>query len=41
MGSGFCDNTDNILEDLSNELRIPCIKGTAHLPNGYTPEEFK
>ena len=31
LGSGFYDHIDNILKDLSNELGIPCIKGTAHL----------
>ena len=41
MGNGFCDHIDNILESLSNELKIPCVKGTAHLPDGYIPKEFK
>lgn len=40
MGDGFCDHIDDILKRLSNELKIPCIKGTAHLPDGYRPEEF-
>ena len=25
----------------ADEAGIPCIKGTAHLPNGYVPEVFK
>jgi predicted metal-binding protein len=40
MGSGFCDHIDNILKGLSNEVKISCIKGTAHLPDGYVPEVF-
>ncbi|MFZ0484058.1 MAG: CGGC domain-containing protein [Desulfobacterales bacterium] len=40
MGGGFCDHIDNILKGLSNEVKIPCIKGTAHLPDGYVPEVF-
>jgi len=40
MGGGFCDHIDNILKGLSNEVKIPCIKGTAHLPDEYVPEVF-
>ena len=41
VGGGFCDDVDAILQRLSTEADIPCVKGTAHLPQGYTPETFK
>jgi len=34
---GFCENIDRILETVSRESGIPCVKGTAHLPKGYVP----
>ena len=40
-GSGFCDHVDTLLERLSKEAGIPCVKGTAHLPEGYQAETFK
>ena len=40
LGNGFCDHVDSILKTLSDETGIPCIKGTAHLPDGYQPQEF-
>ncbi len=36
MGNGFCDHIDEIIQKLSDELKIPCLKGTAHLPDGYS-----
>lgn len=33
---GFCDNIDAVIERASKEADIPCIKGSAHLPQGYT-----
>ena len=40
-GGGFCDHVDALLERVSNEAGIPCVKGTAHLPEGYQTEVFK
>jgi len=40
-GGGFCDHVDTLLERLSKETGIPCVKGTAHLPEGYQAEVFK
>ena len=38
---GFCKNLDKIIERVSRESGLPCVKGTAHLPKGYTPETWK
>ena len=38
---GFCENLDKIIERVSRESGLPCVKGTAHLPKGYTPETWK
>ena len=40
LGDGFCDHIDTVLKNLSDEIEIPCLKGTAHLPNGYYPLAF-
>jgi predicted metal-binding protein len=40
MGDGFCEEIDNIVKKLSSEINIPCVKGTAHLPNDYQVELF-
>ena len=32
---GFCDNIDQIIEQVYQATNLPCIKGTAHLPEGY------
>lgn len=34
---GFCENLDEIMERVNKESGLPCVKGTAHLPKGYTP----
>ncbi|BDQ35524.1 CGGC domain-containing protein [Pseudodesulfovibrio portus] len=36
-GGGFCDRMET-LTDRINEAGLPCVKGTAHLPEGYVPE---
>jgi len=37
LGSGgFCENIDEIIDKVNNETRLPCVKGTAHLPEGYS-----
>ena len=40
-GNGFCDHVDNILENISKNADIQCVKGTAHLPKEYSPKIFK
>jgi len=37
MGDGFCPDIDNIMNRVSQEAGISCVKGTAHLPEGYIP----
>lgn len=37
-GGGFCDKTDQLLDDIHEASGLPCVKGAAHLPKGYTPE---
>ena len=32
---GFCDHVDEIIGQAQQASGIPCIKGTAHLPEGY------
>jgi predicted metal-binding protein len=38
LGQGFCDSVDDLLKSLSNETGLPCVKGSAHLPEGYRVE---
>ena len=33
---GFCDHLDSIIDLVYKETMVPCVKGTAHLPKGYT-----
>ncbi|MDD5451893.1 MAG: CGGC domain-containing protein [Desulfovibrionales bacterium] len=40
-GGGFCDSVDTILNRISQEAEITCVKGTAHLPEGYQPKVFE
>lgn len=35
---GFCENLDEIIDRVNKESGLPCVKGTAHLPEGYAPE---
>lgn len=35
---GFCDHLDDIMARVHQETGLVCVKGTAHLPKGYTPE---
>lgn len=37
-GGGFCENVDKIMETVTREAGVPCVKGTAHLPEGYQPD---
>jgi len=40
MGRGFCDYADNLLTTLSEATGLPCVKGSAHLPEEYSAETF-
>jgi len=40
MGDGFCDHADDLLSTLSGATGLPCVKGSAHLPEEYTAETF-
>ncbi len=40
MGDGLCARPDEVMQKLSAAVSIPCIKGSAHLPEGYRPEVF-
>lgn len=35
---GFCDHMDQLMEAAYQATGLPVVKGTAHLPKGYTPE---
>lgn len=35
---GFCDHIEDIMEKVHQETGLICVKGTAHLPAGYTPK---
>ncbi len=37
---GFCDHIDTLIETIHQEAEITCVKGTAHLPAGYTPRQW-
>jgi len=41
MGDGFSPDIDNILKRVSKEAEISCVKGTAHLPEGYVPQVLR
>lgn len=34
---GFCPDIDQLVARIHKATGLPCIKGTAHLPEGYTP----
>ena len=36
---GFCDHVDALMEKVRQEAGIAVVKGTAHLPEGYTPQQ--
>ena len=35
---GFCDHLDQLMDAAHEATGLPVVKGTAHLPKGYTPE---
>ncbi len=40
LGGGYYNNVDSIAEKIAKETGLPCVKGTAHLPEGYEVECF-
>jgi predicted metal-binding protein len=40
LGQGFCENIDDLAQQIADKAAINCIKGSAHLPEGYQPEKF-
>ena len=40
VGQGFCDHVDELMENISREADITCVKGSAHLPEAYQLEIF-
>ncbi len=34
-GGGFCDNPEKVIKGVHEEIGLPCIMGTAHLPKDY------
>jgi len=35
---GFCSSVDSLMETVHQATGLVCVKGTAHLPEGYVPE---
>lgn len=40
-GNGFCDHIETLMAEIHQATGLPVVKGTAHLPEGYTPEVKK
>lgn len=40
LGHGFVPDVDHLCARIAQTTGLPCIKGSAHLPPGYTPEVF-
>ncbi|MFO7964117.1 MAG: CGGC domain-containing protein [Desulfobacterales bacterium] len=40
-GNGFCDHLEDLMEAAHKASGLTCVKGTAHLPEGYKPEILK
>ncbi|GAB6905057.1 conserved hypothetical protein [Desulfosarcina cetonica] len=38
MGDGFCDHLDDLMAQVATSAGIPCVKGSAHLPEAYQVE---
>ncbi|MFO7752460.1 MAG: CGGC domain-containing protein [Desulfobacteraceae bacterium] len=34
---GFCDRLDDLMKKVNEQTGLCCVKGSAHLPEGYTP----
>ncbi len=41
LGDGFCKDIDALAKSAAEAAGIPCVKGSAHLPEGYHPEVFE
>jgi predicted metal-binding protein len=41
LGNGFYEDVDSVARKIVQETGIPCIKGTAHLPENYSVEIFE
>jgi predicted metal-binding protein len=39
-GLGYCEDAAAIARRTAQEVGLPCVLGTAHLPAGYQPETF-
>ncbi len=39
-GGGFCDHLDEVIEKVHQATGLPCVKGSAHLPSGYKPQQW-
>ncbi|WP_147819461.1 CGGC domain-containing protein [Salidesulfovibrio onnuriiensis] len=37
-GGGLCDRLDSLLERMRQATGLPCVMGSAHLPEGFAPE---
>jgi predicted metal-binding protein len=37
---GFCGHIDEVIKQVQQATGLPCVKGTAHLPQGYIPQTF-
>jgi predicted metal-binding protein len=40
LGNGFVGNVDELCAAIAKETGLPCVKGSAHLPEGYSPQVF-
>jgi len=38
---GFCDNIDAIIDQVHQDTGMTCVKGSAHLPENYTPRVWE
>ncbi|MFZ5564906.1 MAG: CGGC domain-containing protein [Thermodesulfobacteriota bacterium] len=38
---GFCDHIDDLIEKVHQATGLACVKGSAHLPKGYTPQIWR
>ena len=41
LGQGFEEGRDELYAELATGVGLPVIKGSAHLPAGYTPQRFE
>lgn len=38
---GFCSDVDALMQQAHEATGLPCVKGSAHLPEGYVPVTIK